>query len=120
MPAMRKRQSGRRAQLEALRAELHDSERQLTLVGALRGFVGRLVDGVGIGWGGHGSRGLAVSCPGRAPESVRRAVVREPVQVSENLMQTCNPFITFTMSELAVIGQPGGFDGWLRRRCRRD
>jgi len=46
MPALRKRQSTLRAQLDALDAELHDAETYLQLADTLEGFLGRLADGL--------------------------------------------------------------------------
>jgi site-specific DNA recombinase len=46
MPALRKRQTTRRAQLDALETELHDAETYLKLADTLEGFLGRLADGL--------------------------------------------------------------------------
>jgi site-specific DNA recombinase len=46
MPALRKRRSTLRAQLDALDAELHDAETYLQLADTLEGFLGRLADGL--------------------------------------------------------------------------
>jgi site-specific DNA recombinase len=46
MPALRKRQSTVRAQLDALDNELHDAETYLKLADTLEGFLGRLADGL--------------------------------------------------------------------------
>jgi site-specific DNA recombinase len=46
MPALRKRQSTVRAQLDALASELHDAETYLKLADTLEGFLGRLADGL--------------------------------------------------------------------------
>src|SRR5436190_319203 len=45
-PALRKRQSALRAQLDALDAEPHDAETYLQLADTLEGFLGRLTDGL--------------------------------------------------------------------------
>jgi site-specific DNA recombinase len=46
MPALRKRQSAQRAQLDALDTELHDAETYLKLADTLEGFLTRLNDGL--------------------------------------------------------------------------
>jgi site-specific DNA recombinase len=46
MPALRKRQSTLKAQLDALEGELHDAETYLKLADTLEGFLGRLTDGL--------------------------------------------------------------------------
>ena len=46
MPALRKRQSTLQAQLDALDAELHDTEAYLKLADTLDGFLTRLSDGL--------------------------------------------------------------------------
>jgi site-specific DNA recombinase len=46
MPALRKRQSTARAQLDSLENELHDAETYLKLADTLQGFLGRLADGL--------------------------------------------------------------------------
>jgi site-specific DNA recombinase len=46
MPALRKRQTALRAQLDALDTELHDAETYLKLADTLEGFLGRLADGL--------------------------------------------------------------------------
>ena len=46
MPALRKRQTTLRAQLDALDAELHDAETYLKLADTLEGFLTRLNDGL--------------------------------------------------------------------------
>ena len=46
MPALRKRQTTIRAQLDALETELHDAETYLKLGDTLEGFLARLVDGL--------------------------------------------------------------------------
>ena len=46
MPALRKRQTTLQAQLDSLDAELHDAESYLQLADTLKGFLGRLADGL--------------------------------------------------------------------------